>query len=448
MMDFEMKTKIISTLGPSSKKFSEIKSLKKAGMNLARVNTAHGDFKQYEEFIKNAKKLGIPVILDLKGPDLRVKIKKPLSVKRKEIVKFYKNKEPKFNYSVLSELKNNDLIFFDNGLIKSKVKEANKNFVLIEFQENATIQPSKGVNIPNKKLKVPNLSRKDLESIKFGNKHKVEFFALSFVRNKDDIKRLRKKTDALIISKIENKEGVRNIDEIVNESDALMIARGDLAVEVGKENVPFIQKSIINKCNEAGKPCIVATQMLETMTTDKEPTRAEVSDVANAALDGTDAVMLSGETAIGKHPVLTVREMRRILKEAEKHVLTKKYEEKNDSEQLISAAGKLIEKTQITKAICLTKSGYTATMLSRHKINKEIIAITRTKKTKSYLELSRGITPIILSNTQTINTKKTLLELKKQKIINTKDKIIILRNKKETRNKITNSLEIYNIKDI
>ena len=443
-----MKTKIISTLGPATKTSNIIRSLKKQGVNLVRINTAHGNFEQYEEFIKHAKKNYLPIILDLKGPDLRVKLDKPLIVKKKEQVKFYRNKTPCFKYDIINNLKTKDSVFFDNGLIKSKVKEKTKDYIILEFYEDATILENKGVNIPNKKLKVPNLSKKDLESIKFGNKHEVEFFALSFVRNKEDIKRLRKKTDALIISKIENKEGVKNIDEIIKESDAVMIARGDLAVEVGKENVPFIQKEIISKCNKAGNPCIVATQMLESMTTEREPTRAEVSDVANAALDGTDAVMLSGETAIGKHPVLTVKEMRQILKETEKHVKSKNYEEKNDSEQLISAAAKLIEKTKITKAICLTKSGYTATMLSRHKINKEIIAITRTNKTKAYLELSRGVKPTILNKTQTQNTTKTLIELKKQRIINTKDKIIILRNKKQTKSKITNSLEIYNIKEI
>ena len=444
-----MKTKIICTLGPATKSFNTIKKLKKQGMTLARINTAHGNIEQYEEFTKHTKKLDVPIMLDLKGPDLRVKLKEPLNVKKKEKVKFYKNKEPTFNYDIINSLNVKDKVFFDNGLIKSKIVKKTTNYVEIEFQEKATIQENKGVNIPSKKLKVPNLSKKDLENIKFAKKHKIEFLALSFVRNKKDVQRLKAKyKEALILSKIENKEGLQNIKEIMSVSDGIIIARGDLAVEIGKEHVPYKQKEIINLCNEEGTPCIVATQMLESMTSSKEPTRAEVSDVANAVIDGTDGVMLSGETAIGKYPLATVIEMNKILNEANNHVEPREYKEKNDSESLISAATTLLKKLQITKAICLTKSGYTARMVSRHKINKKIIAITRTEKTHAALKLSWGVEPIILNKNQTNSAKRLLTELKKKKILTDKDKILLLRNKKQAQNKITNAIELYDVKEI
>jgi pyruvate kinase len=444
-----MKTKIICTLGPATKSFNTIKQLKKNGMTLARINTAHGNIKQYEEFIKHTKKLDVPIMLDLKGPDLRVKLKEPLNIKKKEKIKFYKNKEPCFNYDIIRSLNVKDKVFFDNGLIKSKIVKKTTNYIELEFQEKATIQENKGVNIPSKKLKVPNLSKKDLENIKFAKKHKIEFLALSFVRNKKDVQRLKAKyKEALILSKIENKEGLENIKEIMGVSDGIIIARGDLAVEIGKEHVPYKQKEIINLCNEEGTPCIVATQMLESMTNSKEPTRAEVSDVANAVIDGTDGVMLSGETAIGKYPLATVIEMNKILNEANNHVEPREYKEKNDSESLISAATTLLKKLQITKAICLTKSGYTARMVSRHKINKKIIAITRTEKTHAALKLSWGVEPIILNKNQTNSAKRLLTELKKKKILTDKDKILLLRNKKQAQNKITNAIELYDVKDI
>lgn len=444
-----MKTKIICTLGPATKSFNTIKKLQKNGMTLARINTAHGNIEQYEEFIKHTKKLGVPVILDLKGPDLRVKLDKPLNIQKKEKIKFYKNKTPTFNYDIINSLNVKDKVFFDNGLIKSKIVKKTTNYVEIEFQEKATIQENKGVNIPSKKLKVPNLSKKDLENIKFAKKHKIEFLALSFVRNKKDVQRLKAKyKEALILSKIENKEGLQNINEIMSVSDGIIIARGDLAVEIGKEHVPYKQKEIINLCNEEGIPCIVATQMLESMTNSREPTRAEVSDVANAVIDGTDGVMLSGETAIGKHPLATVIEMNKILNEANNHVEPREYKEKNDSESLISAATTLLKKLKITKAICLTKSGYTARMVSRHKINKKIIAITRTEKTHAALKLSWSVEPTILNKNQTDSAKRLLTELKKKKILTDKDKILLLRNKKEAQNKITNAIELYDIKEI
>lgn len=442
-----MKTKIVCTLGPSVEKFNDFKALVNNGMSFARINTAHGSFEQYEVFLSHCKKFNVPVMFDLKGPDLRVKLNEPLSVKKKERVKFFKNEVPCFNYDVLKDFKKNDLVFFDNGLIKSVVRETNKDFVVLEFEEDAIILKNKGVNVPNRKLSVPNFSDKDFDVINFAKKHKVDFLALSFVRSKDDVLRLKKVFDGFIISKIECGDGLKNIREIVEISNAVMVARGDLAVEIGKEKVPFAQKNIINLCNELGKPCIVATQMLEGMTFEKEPTRAEVSDVANAVLDGADAVMLSGETAMGKHPGLVVKTMMSILSEANNNISPKFFQAKNDSEFLIGSAVSLFNSLNITKAICLTTSGYTARIFSRHKINKKIIAITRTQRVKDLLSLNWGVDSIVLSKSKTSSAKTLLLELKRLKLITASDKVVLLRNK-QGKSKITNAIELYNIKDL
>jgi pyruvate kinase len=443
-----MKTKIICTLGPRTNSLNVLMSLKNSGMSCVRINTAHGDFSQYQKFVGYAKKVGVPVILDLKGPDLRIKLNEPLNVKKGERIKIFKDKFPHFNYDILGDVKKGDLVFFDNGLIKSVVKEKSKDFLVLEFSEDAVILENKGVNIPDRELKVPNLSVKDFEGIDFANKNNVDFLALSFVRNKEDVLRLKKKSDSFIISKIENSEGLKNIVEIIDVSDAVMIARGDLAVEIGKEHVPFAQKKIIDLCNERGVPCIVATQMFESMISSREPTRAEVSDVANAVMDGSDAVMLSGETAIGKHPVLVVKEMASVLKEADKHTSLKFFDAKNDSESLIISAVSLISSLNISKVVCLTHSGYTANMISRHRSNTTIVALSHSKKVNSLLKLSRGVNSFILPKNKTGSANSILKELKRINVLSEKDKILLLRNKKDSSKKIMNAIELYDFRDV
>ena len=449
MIFFKMvKTKIVCTLGPSTNNLKVISGLKKAGVSVFRVNTAHGDFSQYQRFVDFAKKVSVPVMLDLKGPDLRICLKEPLKVKKMELVKIFRKKFPYFNYDIIDSLRKNDLVFFDNGLIKSKVKEKSKDCVLLEFQDDAVVLENKGVNVPNRRLKVPNLSGKDLDVIKFAKKNKVDFVALSFVRNKEDVLRLRKLTDSLIVSKIENNEGLKNIKEIVMVSDAVMIARGDLAVEIGKENVPFVQKNIVDLCNEFGKSCIVATQMFESMVYSVEPTRAEVSDVANAVMDGADAVMLSGETAVGKHPILVIKELSSVLKEADNHVLPKVFEVKNDSESLIGAASSLLFSLDISKIVCLTSSGYTASMISRYRVGKKVIAVTNNDLVSSLLVLSWSVESLVMGKKHVVSAKTLLKRLKFIGVLKNSDKVLLLRNKKEYEKKVTNAIELYDVKDL
>ncbi len=317
------KTKIIATIGPACMSHSILRQMARSGMNIARINTAHGDFEQYDEIIRLTRNIkNIPVMVDIKGPEIRVRLNEELIVKRgKEYEFFYKDKRPCFSYDFSKEIKVGEHVFFDNGQIKSRVKKKGKKSVILVFSKNNTIMPNKGVNIPGKKLNIPSLSKKDVKAVKYSVKKGIEFIALSFTRNKEDVKNLKrliKNSEIKIISKIENLEGIKNIDEIIDASEGVMIARGDLGVEIPQERIPGIQKKIIRKCREKAKMSIVATQMLESMTFKPVPTRAEVSDVANAILDGANAVMLSGETASGKYPVKAVKVMRKIVREAEK----------------------------------------------------------------------------------------------------------------------------------
>jgi pyruvate kinase len=319
------KAKIIATIGPVCMSSNVIKQMARSGMNIARINTAHGDFEQYDEILRLTRNIkNMPVMIDIKGPEIRVRLDEELIVKRgKEYEFFYKDKKPCFSYDFSREIKAGEHVFFDNGQIKSKVKKkGNKSFTLV-FSKNSILMPNKGVNIPGKKLNIPSLSKKDVKAVKYSVKKGIEFIALSFTRNKEDVRNLKaliKNSKIKIVSKIENMEGIKNIDEIISASDGIMIARGDLGVEIPQERIPGVQKKIIKKCKEKGKISIVATQMLESMTEKPTPTRAEVSDVANAILDGANAVMLSGETASGKYPVKAVRVMRKIVREAEKNL--------------------------------------------------------------------------------------------------------------------------------
>ncbi|MDX1701487.1 MAG: pyruvate kinase, partial [Melioribacteraceae bacterium] len=257
----------------------------------------------------------------------------------------------------------------------------------------------KGVNIPNKRLNVPTLSQRDLEIINFAKEYEIEFLALSFTRNADDVENLKGFLDGFkgaVISKIENFEGIKNFDEILGKSEGIMVARGDLGIEIEQERVPLLQKDFVRRCNQAGKPVVIATEMLESMINQPSPTRAEVSDVANAILDGSDAIMLSGETAIGDFPVKSVHMMSRIALETEK--ATKSSVEDrgfiNISDSVSWSIQRICQNMPLTKIITLTRSGYTPRMISRFRIPQKIIAVTPDRIVKKQLELVYGVIPI------------------------------------------------------
>ncbi len=316
-------TKIVATIGPASQSVKVLTEMVKNGMTIARLNFSHGSYENHKLLIRNVRhvsqKLGLPVAImqDLQGPKIRVKeLKRPLMVKKGH--KVILGKDFDIDADVIKSLKPGHRIFIQDGLIELVVQKMVGDKVHCRVVNGGQIQSHKGVNLPDSNLKLSGLTDKDVKDLQWGLKQGVDLVAMSFVRTAGDIAQLRGRLKGAkhmpkVVAKIEKPEAVKNIDSIIKATDFIMVARGDLGVEVPEEQVPLIQNRIIKKCHKAKKPVIVATQMLESMVVSPRPTRAEVSDVADAVLDGANYVMLSEETAFGKYPVEAVREMHKII---------------------------------------------------------------------------------------------------------------------------------------
>lgn len=396
------KTKIVCTIGPASMETETLEQMVQAGMNCARINTAYGDFRRYKKIVENIRKVAdIPVMVDLKGPEIRLKTKKEQLLKKGEIFEAGFNGETiSFNHNFINEIKVGDIVFIDNGRVRTKIIEKSNESLQLLVEKGGVISDGKGVNIPNKQLSVPTLSFRDLKIIDLSKDNEIDFLALSFTRNAKDVKNLKAAAESFegaVVSKIENFEGISNFKEILRVSDMIMIARGDLGVEIEPERVPLVQKSLIRKCNQSGKTVITATEMLESMMIQPNPTRAEVSDVANAILDGSDATMLSGETAIGNFPSESVAMMTRIAVETEKATKStvKNMGFINISDTISWSIQRIGETMPLTKIVTLTRSGYTAKMISRFKVPEQVIAVTPSPVVKKQLELVYGVVPVV-----------------------------------------------------
>lgn len=430
------RTKIVCTLGPSSCKPEILKEMFKAGMNVGRLNFSHGTHASHKENIKLFRKvrdsLGIPaaILLDTKGPEIRVgKFEGGQATLKKgaEFVITTKSitgseKCVSVTYKDLpANVKKGTKILIDDGAITLSVTSVNKSEIYCKVIEGGQISDNKGVNIKGVALDMEFLSEKDKSDILFGIENNVDYIAASFVRTADDVKSLR---DFLnenggekikIISKIENPFGVKNYKKILKLSDGVMVARGDLGVEIDYEKLPGIQKKIIARCCKEGKIAITATQMLDSMTTNPTPTRAEITDVANAVFDGTSAVMLSGESAVGKYPVRAVKAMSRIAVQAEKDAFeVDAYSRLNiaseglDTTNAIAHAACTTAKDLKAKAIlAITKSGTTAMGISKYRPKEIIIACTPMPKTYHQLALTWGVEPV---KTQLYDSFSQLLE--------------------------------------
>ncbi|MFH1347353.1 MAG: pyruvate kinase [Candidatus Margulisiibacteriota bacterium] len=330
------RTKIICTLGPASSSRTTLRKMMLAGMDVVRLNFSHGSYEHRIERIKIVRELNrkyrraIKILGDLEGFRVRIgQLKDPVLVERKDTVWLTQDETAQARYTLpfdcqggLKAIKDGHHIYIDDGKICLQVTGRRKNALKTKVIVPGIIKTRKGINIPAAKLKFSGLTAKDMQDISFSVAQQVDLIAQSFVRNADDvlkIKKLLNNKNIKVIAKIETREGVKNIDQIIKVSDGIMIARGDMGISIPIYEVPIIQKQIIKKCNKAGKFVITATQMLESMAENRLPTRAEASDVANAVLDGTDYVMLSGETAIGKYPVETVQTMDKIIKFTEAH---------------------------------------------------------------------------------------------------------------------------------
>lgn len=401
------KTKIVATIGPTSSNEKVLKPLIKEGVNLVRLNFSHGDhathLKSIEVVRKVAQEVGKPVgiLLDLSGPKIRtgdfaggsITLKKgsKITVTTKKCL----GSETRvyINYAALSkEIKRGDCILLDDGRRKLQVLSVSGDEILCRILVGGTIKDRRGVNLPDTNINISSITKKDEADMLFGVQEKVDYFALSFVRDPKDIVRLRKMlknngSRAGIIAKIETPQAVANIDDIIEEADGIMIARGDLAVEVPRENVPLIQKDIIEKCNVAGKPVIVATQMLESMISSPVPTRAEVSDVANSILDGADAIMLSQETAFGEYPIEAVKIMADVARRIENHYphrekilkdnrLSKELRSGVVVDVITASAVRVAEHVGAKVIVALTESGLTARMISRYHPTQPVLALS------------------------------------------------------------------------
>ncbi|MBF13291.1 MAG: pyruvate kinase [Legionellales bacterium] len=414
------KTKIVATLGPASSDRDTIKQMMVAGVNVFRINFSHADFnaaKRRIELIRGLnKELGynVGVLADLQGPKLRIgKMKDALVVETGDRVVFTTNKVEKgtperiyMNYqSFPKDVKAGERILLDDGKLIFEVDSTDgKSEVIASVVQGGPLRSNKGVNLPNTEVSLPALTEKDIEDVIFAVEQEVDWIALSFVRNKEDLinlKKLIKKHSSYeipIISKIEKPQALDNIDEIISHSNGLMVARGDLGVEVPAEQVPLIQKNLVLKAKAARIPVIIATQMMESMIDGLTPSRAEVNDVANSVMDGADAVMLSGETSVGKYPVEVIQTMRKIVVSVENSPLIRKNDQapQNKNDRFITKSTcyhAALMATEIeAKAICtLTNSGYTAYQISAWRPDSSILVFTSNKRILSQLNLLWGV---------------------------------------------------------
>lgn len=417
------KTKIICTMGPATDDDEVLRALMLSGMDVARLNFSHGTHEEALVRINRIKRireeLDIPVavLLDTKGPEIRLKTFKDGKVELKEGQKFTlctddvegDNKQVSITYDRLPrDVTAGNKILIDDGLIELEVLSVNSTRITCTVKNGGVISDRKGINVPNVSLSMPYMSKKDEEDILFGIEQDVDFIAASFVRTADDIKEIKNilinngGRSIRIIAKIENAEGVENIDAIIRESHGIMVARGDMGVEIDMQDLPVIQKSLIKKTYRAGKVVITATQMLDSMIRNPRPTRAETTDVANAIYDGTSAIMLSGETAIGKYPVETVRTMASIAERTENDIDYVKRLERMNFDSRMDVTNAISHATCTTAhdlhaaaVIALTYSGGTAMQLSRFRPACPIIAPTLSEKARRQLNLSWGVTPIM-----------------------------------------------------
>lgn len=432
------KTKIVCTIGPASESPEMLENLIDAGMNVARLNFSHGNHEEHAiriAAIRDAAermKKPVGILLDTKGPEIRTHSMENgelhlvtgqvIDISMKEVL----GNESCFSITydqLIEDVDQNDMILLDDGLIELRVlaKDAEQGLIHTIVENAGVLKNKKGVNVPGVSVKLPGITDKDAADILFGIEQGIDFIAASFVRTAKDVLEIRELLEQnngshiQIIPKIENQEGVDNIDEIIEVSDGLMVARGDLGVEIPAEEVPLVQKSLIRKCNQVGKPVITATQMLDSMQRNPRPTRAEASDVANAIMDGTDAIMLSGETAAGLYPVESVSTMNKIANRTEnaldyRAIVAQRSREKeaNMTEAISQAVAYTSINLGVKAVLAPTESGNTARMIAKYRPGVSIIAVTSQPTVAQKLTLVWGVKPIL---TQRVTTTDEILEL-------------------------------------
>ncbi|WP_426711348.1 pyruvate kinase PykF [Cetobacterium sp. SF1] len=435
------KTKIVCTIGPKTEKVEILAELLNAGMNVMRLNFSHGNYEEHGVRIENLKEAmaltgkRAAVLLDTKGPEIRtIKLEggNDVSLVAGQDFTITTDKSVIGNNTIVAvtyaglteDLKPGNIVLLDDGLIGMEVKEVVGNEVRCIVKNNGDLGENKGVNLPNVAVQLPALAAKDIEDLKFGCAQNVDFVAASFIRKADDVREVRRVLDEnggkdiKIISKIENQEGLDNFDEILELSDGIMVARGDLGVEIPVEEVPFAQKMMIEKCNLVGKVVITATQMLDSMIKNPRPTRAEATDVANAILDGTDAIMLSGETAKGKYPIEAVTVMTRIAEKTDPMVA---FEFEIESHATITEAVArgtvdVAEALSAKLIVVGTQSGRAARAIRKYFPTSMILAITNNEKTANQLVLTKGVIPCLDKTAKSLEEFYKISEMKAKEL--------------------------------
>lgn len=465
------KTKIVATIGPASSPKEVLKKMIEEGMSVARLNFSHGEHAIHEEVMNTLRLIDselhthTAILADLSGPKLRVgELKTPevqlvmgaeLRITSDEIIGDASRVMISYP-DLVADVKIGETILLDDGKLRVDVRGFDGTDVITEVTQSGVLKPRKGVNLPDTKVSLPCLTDKDLVDLEFALNHNVSWVALSFVRSADDIRELREKIkesgkNVRIIAKIEKPEAVENIDDIIAEADGIMVARGDLGVEIPLQNVPLVQKEIVRKCQKAGRPCIIATQMMESMIDNMSPSRAEVNDVANAVMDGADAVMLSGETSVGQFPIEVVQTMSKIITRVEDYqgIYFRDIEHESTPDRVITdsichSAVRLSQKTGAKAIVTMSFSGYTAFRISSYRPNAWIFVFTSNFKILNMLSLVWGVKGFYYD--KFVSTDHTIAdikyELKKAGFLNDDDLVINVASMPIAKKGMSNMLKV------
>jgi len=437
------KTRIVATVGPTSESKETLYALAKAGVNVFRLNFSHGSHADHLQRLTNIREineehgLNLAILQDLQGPKIRIGLVaekdgvliesgKKLILSNTEVLGTAEKVSTPYD-GMYNDVKIGDRVLMDDGKLEVLVTGIEGTDVITEVIYGGYLKSKKGVNLPNTKVSMPSVTPKDWEDLDFGLENNVEWIALSFVRTAEEITKVKeyiaqKGKFARVVAKIEKPEAILNIDEIIDATDAIMVARGDLGVELPAEEVPMIQKMIVEKCNRAGKPVIVATQMLESMIESPRATRAELNDVANSVLDGADAVMLSAETASGKYPILAVESMSRTIEKVEANsnaIYFRHHAAVNDSpgayklnDNVVMSACRLARDTQAAAIIGITRSGYTSFRLSHHRPKANLLIFTSNRMLMNQLALYWGTKVFYYDRDQGVSTDDLIEDIK------------------------------------
>ncbi len=474
------RAKIIATLGPSSNTIEKIKDLILAGMNVARINMSHGTHEGHAEVIRNIRQasedigIEVAILLDLQGPKIRVdKLDRPLEIKAgekwvigpsskiKDYPEYQNNYIPTVYEKLVDDCHDGARILFDDGLMSAVAKKRDRDVYEIEILTGGFLKSNKGINLPDCEVSAPAFTAQDRVNLLFGLKQGIDFVALSFVRTREDVEEVKfllhsLKMNIPIVSKIEKPQAIDNLEEILKVTDVIMVARGDMGVEVGNHLVPALQKKIITLCNARYTPVITATQMLESMTENPTPTRAEASDVANAIWDGTDAVMLSGETAAGKYPVEAVKMMGQIVEEAEKSPKERPFLRHMDlssvNASVMVAASMIAEKVDAKRILSVTESGNSCQKISLFRPRTPVLGITSHINVARRMCLYWGVSPfhIFSYDEDNFNFQKDVVNNVRDALsLENGDKLVITRGDGKFFAKgSSNSVKVEIIKDV